>query len=135
MYNFGFVFSNEQYKLLNDGYSKIFTPSFSPAINALHDVISLLENNSFGLPLTLQNSIRNHLLQAQQTLSILNRQPSHAHQHINRTPFSLIVTLSQVALELNSANPNSPNQILASKANSQILQAINKTAKYFENKI
>lgn len=135
MYNFGFVFSDEQYKLLSDGYSKIFTPSFSPAINALRNIISLLENNSFGLPLTLQNSIRNHLLQAKQTLNVLNRQPTRAHQHINHNPFSLIATLSQVALELNSANPNSPNQILTSKANSQILQAINKTAKYFENKI
>ncbi len=134
MCNFDFVFSDEQYKLLSDGYKNIFTPNLSTTSNALNNTISLLEIQGFGMPLNLQNSIRNLLIQSYEILNILHKPQTHTHQPLNYNPFGLINALSQISINLNQFQPHTTYQALAAKANNLILQAINKISKHFQNK-
>lgn len=133
MYNFDFVFSDEQYKLLNSAYKSVFTPNLSHTVTTLSNIISLLEIYGFGLPLNTQNSTRNLLIQSSEILNILHSPQHTTRHHIDNNPFALIHTLSQIAIDLNRFQPKAPYQIIAAKANNLILQAIVKISKQLQN--
>ena len=134
MYNDDFVFSDFQYAQLKKGYDSSLFNNTAFTFAQLNGLILSLENNSYSLPLSVKNNIRNTLLQTKQILSIIH--PESPEQKINlpNNPFALINQLSLIASSLNSHSFKSAYLTLSLKASSLVLKSINEICHHFENK-
>lgn len=128
-----FIFNNFNYEQLQKGYNKqLKADDF--CINHLNSLIKVLENSHFQMPLSLQNTILNTLLNAQQILDILYKNHSYSNLTLQNNPFELIKHLNEISLTLNSHTLKSVYQILYLKSNNLILEAIKQISNYFSSK-
>jgi len=129
-----FVFTEEQYKKLQQEYLKQ-TPQFNRELIAkLNCIIKTLENNSFQLPIELQNASLNKLLQAKELLNILYIDNSTTSLTLPNNPFALINLLTQISIDLNLYSLENIYKIISIKANNLILETIGQISNYFKDK-
>lgn len=132
-----FIFSDEQYLQLQTEYAKQLNTAHHLQLNRLDDIITNIENNNFGLDLSMQNTVKSDLIQAKQILEILHLTPNQNSNYISDStsnPFELVYMLSTLSYELNNEMPSSPYQLIFSKANKLITNCIIEIANYFKNK-
>jgi len=128
------VFSETQYKKLQQEYSKQI-PTFCPkSINKLNSIISSLKINGFQLPIELQNNSLNKLAQAKELLNILHISNTCNDISLSDNPFDIISSLSEISIDLNRYNLKNIYQIICIKSNNLILETINQISNYFKNK-
>ena len=132
MYNDDFILSDQKYSELNSAYSKLNQSHFSGAIEQLSSLCTIIENNSFGLPLSIQNSIRHNLLEAREILTLIFQNRTQSHKPLNNNPVALIHELANISRTLNYKSFKSAYYILSCKANNIILQSIIDICKYYE---
>ena len=134
MNDLDFIFDKNEYKLLKNAYDKKIAPHPEDIINKINNLIESLKNNSFQMPLYLQNDILNNLLQVQNILYILHKQDPNQSQPIKNSLFDFMYNISNISMLLNSHIIKSPYQVLYLKANNLLLQCLNKILKYFTEK-
>lgn len=133
---FDFIFNDNEYNKLKNEYDKLLSNNTDNCLAKLNNLIKLLEINSFDMPIDLQNSVLDLLLQAQNILKIINTEskPNKIPSPQSTNIFTLIKQLCELSVELNSHTLKSAYQIICLKSNNFILNAINKISAYFENK-
>ena len=128
------VFSEAQYKQLQQEYSKQIPAFCTDPLNKLNSIISVLKINNFQLPLELQNNSINKLSQAKELLNILNSSDNYNNINLSNNPFCIISYLTEISIDLNKYNLKNIYQIICIKSNSLILETINQISNYFKNK-
>lgn len=130
-----FIFTSSQYEQLKKEYEQVLQPNPTASLSLLNGIIKRLENNSFQMPLHLQNTIINNLFQAQQTLQILN--PNHnlsSSLQFKNNVFSLLYYLSMLSNQLTSHLYKSAYQTIYLKSNNLIIKSITQISLYFTKK-
>ena len=92
-------------------------------INKLNSIILSLKDNSFQLPIKIQNSCLDKLLQAKELLNIL-RNSYHGNTNslnLSNNPFSLIYDLSEIVYDLNKNTFKNIHQIISAKTNNLLI--------------
>lgn len=128
------LFSDAEYLALKSAYDSIPRPNSIECLNYLNGILQILENNSFQMPLILQNDIFSDLSKAKQILEILCIDNSYSHLNCDRNVFALISHLSHLSFLLTTNTIKSATQTLHLKVNNLIVGCINKIAEYFKNK-
>lgn len=133
-----FIFSNEQYSALNQGYNNDF--SFAPFryVEEIEKLIFLLNLNTFSLPAKLRQKCRLMLEDCLEILSITHQKPfmptfTPSKADINlKNPFIILLKLNNI-LNFDFLN-KSPIKIIADKINKIILNIQKLIINYFLNK-